>query len=153
GALHDGLMVARGRISHRPIVHVLPYRLIAIDVAFAVLALVAAKDALLERAVLLEFGGAGLHLLLGHVAIAATSAEQQHQRQRAHALALRSIVSSFRKVSYDAGRHLSIAIEVELALELIAELIEIVLVARRKEIVGRANHLQDEITGRPGLAR
>src|SRR5262249_24602746 len=153
GAHHDGLMVARRRISHRPVVHVLPYRLIAVDVAFAVLALVAAKDALLERAVLLEFGRAGLHLLLGHVAIAARAAELQHQRQRAHARALWSIGSAFRKVSDDARRHLSIAIEVELALELIAELIEIVLVARRKEIVGRADHLQDEITGRPGLAR
>jgi hypothetical protein len=27
-----------------------------------------------------------------------------------------------------------------------------VLMARRKEIVGRADHFQDEITGRPGLA-
>src|SRR5207245_1270464 len=52
------------------------------------------------------------------------------QRQRAHTRAL-----------------------VELALELVAELIEIVLVARREEIVGRADHFQNEITGRPGLAR
>src|SRR5262249_24384284 len=103
GAHHDGLMVARGRISHRPIVHVLAYRLIAIDVAFAVLALVAAKDALLERAVLLEFGGAGLHLLLGHVAIAARAAELQHQRPRTHARALPSIRGALPQVSDDAG--------------------------------------------------
>src|SRR5262249_52916506 len=80
GAHHDGFMVARRRICHRPIVHVPPHRLIAVDVAFAVLAIVAAIDALLERAALLEFGGARLHLLLGHVALAARAAELQHQR-------------------------------------------------------------------------
>jgi hypothetical protein len=132
---------------------VFPHRLIAVDVAFALLAFVAAEHALLERAVLLELGGAGFHLLLGHVAVAARAAELQHQRQRAHARALRSIGSAFRKVSDDARRHLSIAVEVELALELIAELIEIVLMARRKEIVGGTDHFQDEITGRPRLAR
>src|SRR5262249_42518673 len=115
----------------------LPYRLIAVDVAFAVLALVAAKDTLLERAVLLEFGGAGFHLLLGHVAVAARAAALEHQRQRAHAWALRPIRGAPRQVSHAARPHLSIAIEVELALELIAELIEIVLVAGRKEIVVR----------------
>src|SRR5262249_58871658 len=33
------------------------------------------------------------------------------------------------------------------------ELTEIGLGARRKDIVGRADHLQDEVTGRAGLAR
>src|SRR5262245_31858541 len=49
GMHHDGVLVARGRIGHRPLVHVLPDRLIAVGVAFAVLAGVAAEDALLER--------------------------------------------------------------------------------------------------------
>ena len=51
-----------------------------------------------------------------------------------------------------ARRHLSVAIEVELALELIAELIEVVLVARGEEVVGGAHHFQDEIAGGAGLA-
>src|SRR5262249_14463324 len=115
-AHHDGLVVARRWICHRSLVHVFPHRLIAVDVAFALLALVAAEDALLERAMLLELGGAGFHLLLGHVAAAARAAELQDQRQRAHARALRSIGGAFRKISDDTRRHLSIAVEVEFAL-------------------------------------
>src|SRR5215470_12870308 len=151
-AHHDRVVVALRRIFHRPLVHVLPHRLVAVDVAPAFLALAAAKHPLLEGALLLELGGAGFDLLGAEVAAAARAAELQHERERAHARALRSVGRALRKVSDRARRHLSVAVEVELALELIAELIEIVPVARRKEIVGRAHHLQDEVSGGAGLA-
>src|SRR5258705_482106 len=44
-AHQDRVVVALPRIVHRPLVHVLPHRLIAIDIALAVLTLVAAKHA------------------------------------------------------------------------------------------------------------
>src|SRR5262249_46294321 len=99
GVHQDRIEIALWRISHRPPAHLLPDRLVAVDIAFALFAFIATKHALLERAVLLELGGAGLHLLLGHVAAAAGAAELQHERERAHARALWSVGRAFREIA------------------------------------------------------
>src|SRR5262249_21309636 len=145
-------LVALRRICHRPPVHVLPDRLVAVDVALALLTLVSAKHAFLERAVLLQFRGAGLELLLRHIAVAARAAELQHARKRAHARALRSVGRALGEISDHAARHLAVTVEVELPFELVTELIEIVPVARRKEVVRRAHQFEDEIARRARLA-
>jgi hypothetical protein len=42
----------------------------------------------------------------------------------------------------------AVAVEIEIAFQLVAELVEIVPVAGREEIVGRIHHFQQEIAGR-----
>src|SRR5262249_21371573 len=123
-------------------------RLIAVDIAFALFALAAAEDALLERTVLLELGSAGFKLLLRHVAVAAGAAELQHKRERVHARTLRPVRRAFRKISDGARRHSAVAVEIKFAFELVAELIEIMFVAGGKEVVGRAHHFENEVSRR-----
>src|SRR5262249_58640723 len=139
-------------IFERSAVHVRPDRLVAVHVALARFALVAPEHAALERPQRLELAHPLLYFLARQIARAAAAAELQHDRRRGRAAGLRTVGGALREEADHAGRHLAVAGEVEVAFELEAELLEIVPVARRDEVLVIAAHGELRIVARSGRA-
>src|SRR5262245_50146554 len=150
----DRLRVARLRIDHRPLVHVLPDRLVAVQVALAFHVGAPPKYAVLELALAPELLHAGLDLGLREIARARGAAELQHDgfAVDVRILALRAVVDRLREVADHAGGELAVAAIVEDAFELVADLLEIVPVARRVEIAAHLPERDLEIVERAGRA-
>src|SRR5262245_20864233 len=153
GIHEDRLAVARGRIDHRPLVHVLPDRLIAIRILLAVEWNAPAVDPVLELAVLVELLHAGAYFGIRQITAAAGAAELKHRRRGnlIRALRLRPVIHALRKVADDSGGHLAVAIKVQRALKADADLLKVVVVARRIEIALRHTNRKLEIVDGPGL--
>src|SRR6478735_2670616 len=154
GLHEDRLRVARLGIGHGPTVGVLPDRLVAVDVALAFDVCAAAEHAVLEFALALERLHAGLHLGLREITAAARAAELQHDglARNVGVLGLRAVIHRLREVADHAGDELAVAAVVEHALELVADLLEIMPVAGRVEIAAHLAERKLEIVERAGLA-
>src|SRR5712691_1660472 len=154
GVDEDRLRIARLRIDHRPSVHVLPDRLVGVEVALALDVGLAAEDAVLELAERSELAHSGLHLGLRQVAAAAGAAELQHDGLAGDVriLALRAVMDRLREIADHAGEKLAVAAVVEHAFELVADLLEIVPVAGRVEIAAHLAERELEIVERMRLA-
>src|SRR5262245_7247352 len=111
GIHEDRLWIARFRVDHRPTVHALPDRLVAVHVALAFDGGAAAKHAVLELALALERLHAALHLGLREIAAAAGAAELQHDGLAIDVgvLGLRSVIDRLREVTDHAGVELAVA--------------------------------------------
>src|SRR5262249_25880140 len=130
-----------------PLVDVLPARFVAVLLLPAG-AGIGIVDATLEFAGLAELARSVGDLRLGHVAVAAGSGELQHQRREIARVALRAVTRALGEISDRASRHHAVAVEAGFALDLKAELIEIVPVARREEIAPRVHQRELEIVDR-----
>src|SRR5207245_207681 len=118
----DRLRIARLGIDHGPLIHVFPDRLVAVEIALALDTGAAAKDAVLELALLSELAHSGLHLGLREIAAAARAAELQHDGLAGDVgvLALGAVIDRFREIADHAGEELAVATVIEHALELVA---------------------------------
>ena len=76
----------------------------------------------------------------------------QDDGERILAGGLRAVIGGLGKIGDRSRRHLAVAVEVEGALDLVAHLIEIMVVARREEIAVGPHHLEMEVLRRSGLA-
>src|SRR5262249_28992240 len=97
---------------------------------------------------------AALHLGLREIAAAARAAELQHDGLAVDVgiLALRPVIDRLREVADHAGGELAVAAVIERAFALIADLLEIVPVARRIEIAAHLPERNLEIVDAAGLA-
>src|SRR5262249_19576391 len=105
----DRLGIARLGIDHGPPVHVLPDRLVAVEITLALDVRAAAKDAVLELALFSELAHSGLHLGLGEIAAAARAAELQHDGLAGDigVLALRTVIDRLREITNHASDELA----------------------------------------------
>jgi hypothetical protein len=133
---------------------VFPDRLVAVEIALALDIGAAAKDAVLELALFSELTHSGLHLGLREIAAAACAAELQHDSLAGDVgiLALRPVIDRLWEITDHAGDELAVATVVEHAVELIADLLEIVPVAGRVEIAAHLTERELEVVERAGLA-
>src|SRR5215472_8877635 len=150
----DRLRITRLGIDHGPSVHAFPDRLVAVEIALALDVGASAEHAVLELALGSELAHAGLHLGLRKVAAAARAAELQHDGLAGDVgvLALGAVIDRLREIADHAGDELAVATIVEHALELIADLLEIVPVAGRVEIAAHLAERELEIVERARLA-
>src|SRR5215831_2085348 len=135
----DRLRITRLGIDHGPPIHVFPDRLVAVEIALALDVGASAEHAVLELALGSELAHSGLHLGLREVAAAARAAELQHDGLAGDVgiLALGAVIDRLREIA---------------ALELIADLLEIVPMAGRVEIAAHLAERELEIVERAGLA-
>src|SRR5215467_8279028 len=150
----DRLRIARLGIDHGPLIHVFPDRLVAVEIALALDVNAPTEDAVLELALFSELAHSGLHFRLREIAAAARAAELQHDGLAGDVgvLALRAVIDRLREIADHAGDELAVATIVEHALELIADLLEIVPVAGRVEIAAHLAERELEIVERARLA-
>src|SRR5262249_10565926 len=150
----DRLRIARLGIDHGPAGDVFPDRLGAVEIALALEVSAPAEDAVLELALSPERAHSGLHLGLREIAAAAGTAELQHDGLAGDGgvLALRPVINRLREIADHAGDELAVAAIVEHAFELVADLLEIVPVARRVEIAAHLAERELEIVERARLA-
>jgi hypothetical protein len=110
------------------------------------------EHAALEGAERQQLVHALLDFLARQIASAARAAELQHDGGGVAFAGLRTIGRAFREIADHAGLHHAIAREVEIALELEAELLEVVPMARRDEILVAPSHGELEIVAPAGRA-
>lgn len=130
--LHENrCLILRRGIDKRALIVMLPKRLVTILLRLAGDALVTMIDALFEDTRALQF----LHRFRGtrtHIARSTNSAELQH-RHRVSRPGLGAVISALREITQNTCRKGAVLSEVGVALNLISELIEIVMMPRREE--------------------
>src|SRR5581483_2791617 len=152
GRVHEHrVMEALGRIFELALVDVLPAGLVAV-LLLPARAGIGIVDAAFELAGLAELARGVGDLLLRHVAVAAGAGELQHESREIALVALGAVARPFGEIADGARGHDAVAVEAGLALELEAELIEIVPVARREEIAAGVDERELKIVDRAVLA-
>ncbi len=149
---HDGRAVARLRILHVAPALIFPDRLVTVGVLAAGHALAPREDAALELALVLQRLAARIDLTGGEIAAAARRAELQHEGDRSVGVALWAVGRAFGEIAEAARGHLAVAGEVGDALDLKAELIEIVPVPRRREVALNTAEVELEVAQCAGAA-